>query len=344
MPGPAVGAVDVEPPVVGLGDRADSGQVVNDPGVGGPGGADHGGDIGEIGLGVQGRLHRVRRHPVVGGGDHQRIHLQQPQGVHDRGVGVIADHHPQPPTGSGVTEPPFGGVPGDGDGGQVAGGATGDEAATRGRRQAGLVGDQPQHGVLGGDRAGRLQPGDALDRGAGDQHVEQQAGLGRRCRDEAEEAWAVGGDDGRRDHRGVDAQHLVRRPAPVADDPVQHPIQVGGRLGAPVQRYRVHPQPVLGVGQDAADHLFRCLVDLMHVSSLPDCRAARARRSWTVRPMHARTGRTVPWPRKRQLPPAPTHEGRNERQWPSSGGVRRWWRFRRQRSASPARSWRTCSR
>ena len=83
--------------------------------------------------------------------------------------------------------------------------------------QAGLVGDQPQHGVLGGDRAGRLQPGDALDRRAGDQHVEQQAGLGRRGRDEAEEPRAVGRDDARRDHRGVHAEHLVDGPALVAD-------------------------------------------------------------------------------------------------------------------------------
>ena len=61
-------------------------------------------------------------------------------------------------------------------------------------RQARLVGNDPST-VFCGDRSRGFQPGDALDGCAGDQHVEQQAGLGWSCGNEAEEARAVRGDD-----------------------------------------------------------------------------------------------------------------------------------------------------
>ena len=195
-----------------------------------PGGADHRDHVAEVRLRVDGRLHRRRGQPVVGVSHHQRVHLQQPQRVHDRGVRVAADHDPQPATGRRVAEPPLAGLPGHRERRQVAGRAAGDEAAARAGRHAGLVGDQPQHGVLGRDRAGRLQPGDALDRGAGDEHVEQQAGLGRRGRDEAEEPGAVGGDDARRDHRGVHA----RAPRPATGRGRGSPRPARGRGRRPI--------------------------------------------------------------------------------------------------------------
>ena len=144
---------------------------------------------------------------------------------------------------------PLGHLARDDQGGQVPGRTPGDEAAARRLRHPGPVGDQPQHHVLGVDRARRLQPGDALDRRARDQHVEQQRGLGRRGRDEAEEARAVRRDDGGRHDRGVDAEHLVGIVRPGAGQPLQRRVELGRVPGALVQRDRVQPQPVLRVGE-----------------------------------------------------------------------------------------------
>ncbi len=45
-------------------------------------------------------------------------------------------------------------------------------------------------------------------------------------------------------------------------------MQLGGGQHTLVQRNRVHPEPILGVGQHAAHHLFRRLVHLVHGSIL----------------------------------------------------------------------------
>ena len=61
--------------------------------------------------------------------------------------------------------------------------------------------------VLGHDDAGRLEPGGAVQRRAGDEHVEEQRRLGRRSRDEREEARAVARDDGGRQLVDEELQH-----------------------------------------------------------------------------------------------------------------------------------------
>ncbi len=174
---------------------------------------------------------------------------------------VGTDHRAQPPR---RCQPPLGGLARNGQRGQVGGRAAGDEAAAGAGRQPGPIGDEPQHLVLRVDRAGRLQPGDALDRRAGDQHVEQQRRLSRRGRDEAEEAGTVSGDDGWRERRGVHAQHLVRVMAVVAEQPGQRDVQFGRVAGALVERHRVKPQPVFGVGEHGPDHLLCRGVHAMH--------------------------------------------------------------------------------
>ena len=55
------------------------------------------GDVGQVGLGVERGPHRRGGEPVVGCLDDKRVHLQQPQCVDDRGVGVGADDDAQPP-------------------------------------------------------------------------------------------------------------------------------------------------------------------------------------------------------------------------------------------------------
>ena len=207
--GSAVGTVDVEPPVAALRQRAHPGEIVDDAGVGRAGGTDHGDDVGQVGIGVDRCLHGLARQTVVGRADHQGVHLQQSEGVDDRGMRVLAHHHPRPSAGKCVTESPLPGLSGHRERRQIAGRPTGDEASAGALRQSGLVGYQSQDAVLGGDRARCLEPGDALDRRAGDEHVEQQARLGRRGRDESEEARAVRRDDARRDHRRVHAEDLV---------------------------------------------------------------------------------------------------------------------------------------
>ena len=126
--GSAVGAVDVEPPAALLGERADAGEVVDDAGVGRARRADHRGDVGQV--------VRHRRSPRTvaavsrwsGVSTDQRVHLQQAQRVHDRGVRVGADDHPQTdrPARPG---PLLRGLAGNGERRQVAGRSTGDEAA-----------------------------------------------------------------------------------------------------------------------------------------------------------------------------------------------------------------------
>ena len=90
-----------------------------------------------------------------------------------------------------------GGVPGHHQGRQVAGRTSGNEAPAGPRGESGQVGEDAEGLVLGGHRSGRLHPRRSLQRRAGHHHVEEQGGLGRRGRDEREEARAVAGD-----HRG----------------------------------------------------------------------------------------------------------------------------------------------
>ena len=87
--------------------------------------------------------------------------------------------------------------------------------------QPGPVGYQPQHLVLGGDRPGRLQPGDALQRGAGDHHVEQQRRFGRSRRDEGEEPRTVAGDDRGGQLVHEEREHFLGVVAAGADQPGQ---------------------------------------------------------------------------------------------------------------------------
>ena len=79
---------------------------------------------------------------------------------------------------------------------QVAGRTARHEAAAGALGQAGLRRQHAEGLVLGHDDAGRLEPGGAVQRRAGDEHVEEQRGLRRRGRDERQEARAVA-----RDHR-----------------------------------------------------------------------------------------------------------------------------------------------
>ena len=131
-----------------------------------------------------------------------------------------------------------------------------------------LVGDEAQHEVLRVDRAGRLQPGDALDGRAGDQHVEQERGLGRRGRDKAKEPRAVRGEHGRSYHRGVHAQHLVRVVRLVTKQAPQRGIEFGRVPRAFIQRDWVQPQPVLRIRQHRPDHLLRRGIHAMHGRNL----------------------------------------------------------------------------
>ena len=58
------------------------------------------------------------------------------------------------------------------------------------------------------------------------------------------------------------------RPAPAAipDHAVEALVQLAAAASL-VQRDRVHPQPVLGVRQDAAHHLLGRLIDAVHVET-----------------------------------------------------------------------------
>jgi hypothetical protein len=246
-----------------LRDGTDPGQVVHDPGVRRAGRAHHGRHVGQVVLGVQRLPEGLTGEPVVGRGHDERVHLQQAERVDDGGVGVAADDDPQPPTRRGAV-PALGDLARHSEGREVAGGPPGHEAAARLGREPGQVGDQTQHLILGGDDPRRLEPGDALNRGARDQHVEKQRGLGRGRRDEAEETWAVSRDDGRSDDRRIDAEHLVGLPTFLGNQPAEQALQLLRRAGAAIQRHRVEPQPVLCERESAADDAVDSLVDRVH--------------------------------------------------------------------------------
>jgi len=193
-------------------DRGQPGQVVDDAGVGGTRGRHHRRDRGWVAVGLD-RCSRVRAgKPVPSGVHHQRIKLEQPQGVDDRRMHVGADQHAPArlrQVGSFRGEAPLGLLAGYRQGREVCCRPAGDEASAGRGRQAGLVGDQPEHLVLGVDSTSGFQPRDALNGRAGHQHVEEQRRLGRCRRDEAEEPRAVRRDHRRCQGRGINAEHLI---------------------------------------------------------------------------------------------------------------------------------------
>src|SRR6185437_12269706 len=277
--GPAVGTVHVEPQLVLAGHLGHAGQVVDDARVRGPRRGHHRGHRARIPAIRQRRPQPRTGQPMILGPNDQRLHLADPQRVGDRGMRVLTDRHPPPPPGTGNTRArlPLGHLARDNQGGQVPGRTSGDEAAARRLRHPGPVGDQPQHLVLGVDRAGCLQPGDALDRRARDQHVEQQRRLGRCGRDEPEEARAVRRDDGGRHHRRPDAEHLVGGVRFGTGQPRKRRVELGRIPGPLIQRDRVQPQPVLRVGEHRPDHRLRCRIHTVHGRKRMACAAGAAR-------------------------------------------------------------------
>src|SRR5437762_11963607 len=73
----------------------------------------------------------------VGGLHHQGLHGEQPEGVADRGVRLVADRHSRRPRSGPRTPLLASDLPGDGQRRKVAGTAPGNEAATGGSRQTG---------------------------------------------------------------------------------------------------------------------------------------------------------------------------------------------------------------
>ena len=95
---------------------------------------------------------------MIIGGDGQRIHLQDPHGVDDGGVGIGADRDPEPAVPASIAGLALGHLPGDHQGRQVPRGTPGDKAPARRVGQACPGGNKAQHQVLRVDRARGLQP------------------------------------------------------------------------------------------------------------------------------------------------------------------------------------------
>ena len=226
QPGAAVGAVNVEPQTVIPCDRGRPGEIVDDPRVRRARRRDDRRERRGVSIVLDGFPERFTGQPMIIGFNGQRVHLDDTQCVDDRGVGVRPDDH-APPLWAARTVPALGHLPRHDERRQVAGGPTGDEASTCRIRQPRPVRDQPEHLVLGMNRACGFQPGDALNRGARDEHVEQQRRLGGRGRDEAQEPWAVSRDHRGREHRGVDAEDLVRIGAVLGEQALGDGIEGG---------------------------------------------------------------------------------------------------------------------
>ncbi len=109
---------------------------------------------------------------------------------------------------------------------EVPGRAARHEAAAGPGGQAGRPGDDLERLVLGDHDAGRLQPRRPVQRGAGDEHVEEERRLGRGGRDEGQEAGAVA----RHDRRGQlvhEQPHDLGGVVPLgAHQPGQHRAQI----------------------------------------------------------------------------------------------------------------------
>ena len=159
----AVGGVDVEPQAPGGRHLGRTRQVVDDPGVGGAGGGDHGDDRGRVRVGVErGGERRTGEAAVVAGGHHERDGVHDPQGAGHRRVGLVAHRHPHARRAA-TALASAGRLAGHDQRREVAGRASRHEAATRLGRQAGEVGQPAQGLVLGVDRARRLEPRRGVD-------------------------------------------------------------------------------------------------------------------------------------------------------------------------------------
>ena len=138
----------------------------------------------------QGGPQRQAGQAVVLGRDDERLDADDVEGLAHRGVGVLT-HRDQRTGGSDPAAPVAGRVAGHHEGREVPGRATGHEAPPGPGGQAGRPGDDLEGLVLGDHDAGRLQPRGPVQRGARDEHVEEERGLGRGGRDERQEAGAV---------------------------------------------------------------------------------------------------------------------------------------------------------
>jgi hypothetical protein len=148
---------------------------------------------------------------------------------------------------------------------------------------------------------------------------------------EAEEARAVRRDHGRRQRRGVDAEHLVRVVAGVGQQAAGDGGEVVRRPGQPVEGTGVEPQPVLRVREHRPDHLLGGGVHVVHAR---ECRRpARVRNRarpagpvWQGRRHGAlrrdvRTGRHLP--RRRALRPGRPGQLHRRRRGDHRSAVRR---------------------
>ena len=108
--------------------------------------------------------------------------------------------------------------------------------------------------VLGHDDAGRLQPGGAVQRRAGHEHVEEQRGLGRRGRDERQEARAVAGDHGGGQlvHEELAARRRRRCPRAASGRPARR--RATRRRPPKSSGDRVHGQALAARRQDQVGH------------------------------------------------------------------------------------------
>ena len=143
----AVGAIDVEPRIDLVGDIGAAVEIVDHTCVGRTAGGHDDADI--VAVADRG-AQRLAGQPAVGTGRHdQRLETEQVQRVVDRGMRGVGDGHD--PAIAGALAP-------DGQCRQVADRSAAHEAARRRRRHAGRSAQQIDHLVLGGDRAGALQP------------------------------------------------------------------------------------------------------------------------------------------------------------------------------------------
>ena len=229
-----------------------AGEVVDDAGVGGPRRGHHGDHVVGPRVPFEGGPQGQARQPVVVGRDDEGLDADDVERLAHRGVGVLA--HRDQRVGRPDPAPPVAGrVAGHHEGREVAGRAAGDEAPTGPGGKAGRLGEDLERLVLGHHHAGRFQPGRAVQRGAGDEHVEEQGRLGRGGRDEGQEAGAVTRHHGRGqlvDEQPHDLGGLVPLGAHQAG---QHRDQIRG-LAAEVERDRVERQTLLAVGHHQVGH------------------------------------------------------------------------------------------
>ncbi len=152
-----IGPVHVEPHRACPGHGPHPGQVVDDPGVGGPSGGYHGDHVVTPRVVLQDGAQGGTGEPVVLARHQQGLDAQHLEGLSHRGVGLVADGDQRPLRYPAV--PPVGrGVAGHHQRRQVAGRAAGDETPARTLWQSGQSGQHPEGLVLGGHRAGRFHP------------------------------------------------------------------------------------------------------------------------------------------------------------------------------------------